>query len=80
MTHEGYFGALGTFLQSAFGENVDKVLHTFGEHVPDARDVFVKNEKQALFTATRARARSAGMVGVGKNRAQDVHVNISKLA
>eukprot|EP01040_Poterioochromonas_malhamensis_P011898 gene11898-12982_t len=24
--HEGYFGALGTFLQSAFGDDVDKIL------------------------------------------------------
>ena len=30
LKHEGYFGALGTFLQSAFGErDVDKVLDTF---------------------------------------------------
>ena len=26
LTHEGYFGALGTFLKSAFGEDLDKVL------------------------------------------------------
>jgi pantothenate kinase len=26
LVHEGYFGALGTFLQSAFGEDVDKIL------------------------------------------------------
>ena len=26
LKHEGYFGALGTFLQSAFGEDVDKIL------------------------------------------------------
>jgi type II pantothenate kinase len=24
--HEGYFGALGTFLQSAFGEDLGKIL------------------------------------------------------
>ena len=30
LKHEGYFGALGTFLQSAFGErDVDRVLDTF---------------------------------------------------
>lgn len=26
LVHEGYFGAMGTFLQSAFGEDVDKIL------------------------------------------------------
>ena len=26
LVHEGYFGALGTFLMSAFGEDVDKVI------------------------------------------------------
>lgn len=26
LAHEGYFGALGTFLQSAYGDDVDKVL------------------------------------------------------
>jgi hypothetical protein len=26
LTHEGYFGALGTLLQSIFGANVDKIL------------------------------------------------------
>ena len=78
LQHEGYFGALGTFLQSAFGEDVDRVLNTFGEHVPDARDLFVKNEKAELFKATRARARSTGMVDIGKHRVQDG--NISKLA
>mmetsp|Transcript_23682 Transcript_23682/g.22788 ORF Transcript_23682/g.22788 Transcript_23682/m.22788 type:complete len:796 (+) Transcript_23682:252-2639(+) len=27
LVHEGYFGALGTFLQSAFGDDVDKILN-----------------------------------------------------
>ncbi len=27
LTHEGYLGALGTFLHSAFGEDVDQMLH-----------------------------------------------------
>lgn len=27
LAHEGYFGAIGTFLQSAFGEDVDKILN-----------------------------------------------------
>jgi hypothetical protein len=27
LAHEGHFGALGTFLQSAFGEDVDKVIN-----------------------------------------------------
>jgi pantothenate kinase len=27
LVHEGYFGALGTFLQSAFGDEVDKILN-----------------------------------------------------
>jgi type II pantothenate kinase len=26
LAHEGYFGALGTFLQSAFGDDVDKII------------------------------------------------------
>ena len=63
--HEGYFGALGTFLQSAFGTEVDKVLHTYGEGTPDARDAFIKDEKDALFSSTRTRARS---VEIGNNR------------
>lgn len=34
LVHEGYFGSLGSFLSSAFGKDVDKILHTneyFGE-------------------------------------------------
>eukprot|EP01031_Cornospumella_fuschlensis_P041175 gene41175-50241_t len=31
LTHEGYFGAMGTFLQSVFGEDVDKVLNEVGK-------------------------------------------------
>jgi hypothetical protein len=27
LSHEGYFGALGTFLQSAYGDEVDKILY-----------------------------------------------------
>jgi hypothetical protein len=27
LMHEGYFGALGTFLQSAFGEDVDRIIN-----------------------------------------------------
>ena len=63
--HEGYFGALGTFLQSAFGEDVDTALNTFGEDVPDARDAFIKAKKDALVTS-RGRAKSAGLVDLYK--------------
>jgi hypothetical protein len=32
LTHEGYFGALGTFLSESFGDNVDKVLAVCAKH------------------------------------------------
>ncbi len=40
--HEGYFGALGTFLRSAFGEDVDRILQEnatekASNHIPLAR-------------------------------------------
>ena len=34
LMHEGYFGALGTFLHSAFGDEVDKVLRENERHHP----------------------------------------------
>jgi hypothetical protein len=34
LVHEGYFGALGTFLHSAFGDDVDKVLRENERHHP----------------------------------------------
>jgi hypothetical protein len=33
LSHEGYFGALGTFLVEAFGDNIDKVLKVCAQHV-----------------------------------------------
>lgn len=34
LVHEGYFGALGTFLHSVFGDDVDKVLRENERHHP----------------------------------------------
>jgi len=34
LKHEGYFGALGTFLQSAFGADVDKVRALSAHQAP----------------------------------------------
>jgi hypothetical protein len=39
LAHEGYFGALGTFLQSVFGENVDMMLYDT-KHTHDKEDMF----------------------------------------
>lgn len=39
LAHEGYFGALGTFLQSVFGENVDTMLYDT-KHTHDKEDMF----------------------------------------
>ncbi|RYH06646.1 hypothetical protein EON65_42635, partial [archaeon] len=38
LTHEGYFGAMGTFLQSVFGEDVDKVLNEVGKFGKKGRE------------------------------------------
>ncbi len=37
LEHEGYFGALGTFLQSAFGDDVDRML-TLGHRADRDKD------------------------------------------
>ena len=41
LVHEGYLGALGTFLHSAFGDDIDKVLSENEKHHP------VEDSKQA---------------------------------
>ena len=45
LEHEGYFGALGTFLQSALGADVDRILskdRTRG--VQDNNDIIINDK------------------------------------
>jgi hypothetical protein len=44
LTHEGYLGALGTFLHSAFGDDVDNILQENEKHHP------VENNKPSFST------------------------------
>ncbi len=77
LVHEGYFGALGAFLTSAFGKDVDKLLHMHGDdrgggstrssggesgEMEDLTDLFDKPE------VGRSRALSASTVVIGSDR------------
>lgn len=58
LNHEGYFGALGTFLASAFGEDVDKILSSrkyLGEQVKNISGGSGKHQKGAAGGGTGAR-------------------------
>jgi hypothetical protein len=54
LEHEGYFGALGAFLESAFGDRIDEVLLSAAKKYGDPNDKehegealrFVSNSKQ----------------------------------
>jgi len=52
LAHEGYLGALGTFLQSVFGENVDKMLYDTN-HTHDMEEMFSSTE-DALETSNES--------------------------
>ena len=59
-----YFGALGTFLESAFGEDVDKVLNGAVERNEIIKENMDRQERN-LAEFTRHRTRSAGTINLG---------------
>lgn len=55
LEHDGYFGAIGTFLQSAFGSEIDKILQM-------SRNDTSKEQPQA--SSVRPRSRSTDSIGL----------------
>jgi hypothetical protein len=75
LAHEGYFGALGTFFQSAFGEDVDKILNEYDRNniVPFA------NESANTTTADSVEDyKSTATSGTGSNSKKTGQSPISK--
>jgi type II pantothenate kinase len=62
LEHDGYFGALGTFLQSAFGPDVDRVIEMSDERSSGGRGRASQQQQQEadeeLSSRARPRARS----------------------
>jgi type II pantothenate kinase len=79
LVHEGYFGSLGSFLSSAFGKDVDKILHTH-EYLGEDGSPRVDQEAGSVGLegldapavvpqrSGRSRAHSASVIVVGDRR------------
>jgi type II pantothenate kinase len=75
LTHEGYFGALGTFLSSAMGEDVDEILNTYGELNESKK----KESGNAENTAKRSRSMSASVPSSVPMTAQEKRTSLASL-
>lgn len=75
LVHEGYFGALGTFLYSAFGEDTDRILTETQQQQESSKSVSGTSPANAKvvglngrsFSPTRGRGQEAATTSLGKD-------------